>query len=138
MWEKLNRHHANVSPHFKEAFRQFTFDERRERLLAKARTGKLRIDLARKCGEREYAGYCISSIDTDRQGEIESIFVEERRRGRGIGQALMQRALAWMDGKGVSQRSVAVAFGNEEAFRFYAKFGFYPRITRLRWKGKAP
>jgi hypothetical protein len=36
-----------------------------------------------------------------------------------------------MDIHAVSRKVIAVAAGNEEAFGFYAKFNFYPRVSVL-------
>ncbi|MGC9396502.1 MAG: GNAT family N-acetyltransferase, partial [Anaerolineae bacterium] len=70
-------------------------------------------------------GYCISLV-TEEVGYIESIFIEADYRGLGIGDALMQHALAWMDERNVSMKRVVVAVGNEEAFGFYGRYGFQP------------
>jgi GNAT superfamily N-acetyltransferase len=73
----------------------------------------------------------VSSIDANKVGGIESLFVEESYRGLGIGDALIKSALFWMDEKGAETKMVSVAAGNEEAFRFYARYGFRPRRTVL-------
>jgi diamine N-acetyltransferase len=39
-----------------------------------------------------------------------------------------------MDEHGAERKIIGVAVGNEEAFGFYEKFGFYPRVTILRQK----
>ena len=65
-------------------------------------------------------------------GEVESIFVGANYRGSGIGDSLMKKALCWMDQEGAVAKIVEVASGNEEAFCFYAKYGFLPRKTVLK------
>jgi diamine N-acetyltransferase len=79
-------------------------------------------------------GYCVSSLSEDKTGEIESIFLENGYRSQGIGTDLMLRALAWMDKDGATRKRVSVGNGNEEAWKFYEKFGFYPRMTVLEQK----
>lgn len=50
-------------------------------------------------------------------------------RGWGLGEKLLSNAIAWMDEMGAHTKTVSVAVGNETAFRFYERFGFYPRKT---------
>ena len=80
-------------------------------------------------------GYCISGIDQDGIGEIESIFIAEEFRGQNVGEALMQHALHWLNDQGVTSKVIDVAVGNERVFKFYARFGFFPRVTKLKQKG---
>ena len=49
----------------------------------------------------------------------------------GDGEALEQD-LAWLEAQAVQDKTVAVAVGNERAFSFYARFGFYPRLVVLK------
>ena len=46
--------------------------------------------------------YCIVTVSESGQGEIESIFVEQNYRGMGVGNHLMQMALAWIREAGFS------------------------------------
>ena len=64
-------------------------------------------------------------------GEVESLFVEDAYRSEGIGTTLVIRGLAWMDHLGTVRKRVSVGEGNEAAWTFYRKFGFYPRMTVL-------
>jgi ribosomal protein S18 acetylase RimI-like enzyme len=132
LWEGLNKYHEAVSPHFKDDFQVYTFAQRKENLLKKNRNGRIRIDIARI--DEQPVGYVIAAIRDD-VGEIESIFIKEDYRGQGIGDELMSRVLAWMDHAQVRQKIVDVAVGNEDALDFYARFGFFPRITTLKQKG---
>jgi ribosomal protein S18 acetylase RimI-like enzyme len=81
--------------------------------------------------EKAIKGYCISTISGDRQGEIESIYIEPDYRGSGIGDSLMKRALRWMDECSVTKKVLGVGAGNEEVFEFYRRYNFYPRTTIL-------
>ena len=76
-------------------------------------------------------GYCISSIDSSGVGEIESIFVDEACRGRGVGATLMEAALGWMDRVGVKGKRVVVVSGNEEVLAFYERFGFRAKNVEM-------
>ena len=132
LWEKLNQHHATVSPHFPSDFQSKTFERRKAALLEKYADGEIRIDIARSKGEN--IGYLISAIRSDGVGEIESIYVDENFRGQAIGDHLMHRGLAWFHEQNVPSKVIDVAVGNERAFAFYARFGFFPRVVTLKQK----
>lgn len=129
MWEALNRLHTSLTPHFQLDFQCYRFADRKAYLESKAAMGGLRIFLIRL--EQNFVGYCVASLRHDRHGEIESIYVDEAYRGMKLGDTLMRAALDWMDEKGALSKSINVVFGNEAAFPFYAKYGFYPRSTTL-------
>jgi ribosomal protein S18 acetylase RimI-like enzyme len=133
LWEGLNQHHESVSPHFKGDFQTYTFAQRKAKLLKKNQNGKLRIEIAQV--DEQSVGYIIAAIHEGGVGEIESIFIQDDYRCQGIGNELMRRVLAWMDNARVHQKIIDVAVGNENAFDFYARFGFFPRITILKQKG---
>lgn len=134
LWESLNRHQAGQSTHFAREFAGFSFPFRERRLAEKARGGALRVELASMRGDPGYAAYCVSSVSPDGSGEIDSLFVEERFRGRGIGSELVRRAIAWMDAAGAGSHAVVVAEGNERAHGFYRRFGFLPFSATLARK----
>ena len=92
----------------------------------------MRVDLAIDEVTSQNVGYCVSSINQEKIGEIDSVFVDVHYRGLGIGDSLMQKALCWMGQEGAVAKIVEVAVGNEEAFWFYSKYGFLPRKTMLK------
>ncbi len=132
LWEGLNQHHLLLSPYFKQHYQTFTFKERKAALLKKAKQAQMRIDLAVCKTTNQNVGYIISTFDKEKTGEIDSVFVNPAYRGFGVGDALVKRALAWMDKKGAVAKIVEVGFGNEQAFGFYSRYGFYPRKTVLK------
>jgi len=131
LWQKQHEYHRALSQHFAGRLDRMTFDLRKRGLLDKSREGAMRIDLARDMDTGELVGYCISTVYGDRQGEIESIYIEPDYRGSGIGDKLMKRALRWMDEYPVDRKVLAVGAGNEEVFAFYSRYNFYPRTTIL-------
>jgi diamine N-acetyltransferase len=131
LWEELNQHHMERSIDFNQHYSDMTFEKRKQALLNKAEKGEMRVDLAVDEESGNKVGYCISSIDDEKTGEIESIYVAEQFRRQGTGNELILKALAWMDQKGAEKKTVAVGAGNEEAFSFYRKYGFLPRKTIL-------
>jgi ribosomal protein S18 acetylase RimI-like enzyme len=132
LWKHLNQHHAEVSPYFSSEFQQKQFVDRKAKLMQKYINGQLRVDLAQSQGHS--IGYLVTAVNAEKVGEIESIFVETAFRGRGIAAELMRRGLAWLDDQGIHSKVLAVAVGNERAYAFYKRFGFYPRVVMLHQK----
>jgi diamine N-acetyltransferase len=130
LWGKLRTHHKERSIHFKDDINRMTWETRKIGLVEKAKTGALLVQLA--MDRDALIGYCVSSINSEKQGEVESIYIEKAYRKCGIGDHLMKNALKWMDDRGVLRKIIGVAVGNEEAFGFYEKYGFFPRVTVLR------
>ncbi len=130
LWEKLNEHHRIRSPHFSEYYERFSFEKRCE----KFRSGDLalRIEVATDSTRSQHAGYCISTIDAENRGEIDSLFVEEEYRGEGIGDAFVRSALSWFGGHRVKVRSIVVGEGNEGVIGFYERYGFHPAYRTLK------
>jgi len=108
------------------------FEKRKTFFLKKATNAELRVDIAVDAKTEQNVGYCVSSIDKEKTGEIESLFVASDYRGFGIGDCLMRRVLTWMDKKGAAAKIVEVAAGNEQALSFYNRYGFLTRRTVLK------
>jgi len=74
--------HMALSPHFKEYFVQQTFEQRCKKFRALPEE-HVHIDAA-KDSDGALAGYCICSV-RDETGELDSIYVEPKYRGQGVG-----------------------------------------------------
>lgn len=131
LWEALNQHHSDISDNFKAHYHSFSFDLRKRNLLMKAKNGSLRIEVAVDQESLKNVGYCISRVEFSGDAEMESLYVAENYRGLGLGERLLSNAINWMDEMGARTKTVSVAIGNEKAFGFYERFGFYPRKTQL-------
>lgn len=131
LWKKLNRHHARISLHFSSQISQKTFPERKSELLEQCKNGKMRVDMVKSMPENKIIGYCVSSINAENIGEVDSIYVEPSHREKGIGNKLMERALSWLDFENVDSKILIVLYENEDVFKFYSQFGFTPRSMRL-------
>jgi GNAT superfamily N-acetyltransferase len=132
LWEKLRAHHSPLLAGFPGAMPPFNFAARKEELVAKSAPGKIRIELVSVAPGAPDIAYCISTVSTDGHGEIDSMFVEEPFRSRGIGSELVRHALAWLASAGASSKMVTVAHANEQALAFYQRFGFHPRTILLQ------
>ncbi len=131
LWEKLNNHHKEKSIHFKEHHSNLTYDMRKEALLIKSRAGKIKIDIVKDIANESLVGYCISTISSDKVGEVDSLYVETEYRGQNIGDYFMEKALEWMDSNNVVKKQIGVAAGNDKVYEFYKRYNFYPRVTML-------
>ena len=130
LWEKLNGHHVMQSTFFKDDISNRSFNQRNEQWVKKAKQGFLRIDIAIEKSSNKAIGYCVTIIHDD-YGEIDSIYVDQSFRKMGVGSSLIELALKWLDKKADIKKTVNVAVGNEQVFRFYQKYGFYPRAIIL-------
>jgi ribosomal protein S18 acetylase RimI-like enzyme len=140
LWEALNEHHNEKSLHFKEFYNKFSFDARKADLIKQAQKSHMRVIISFDDAVQKGVGYCISSVDNDNNGEIESIFVLQGYRGFGIGEELMQKGLQWMDEMGAVKKVINVAAGNGQAFGFYERYGFIREKqywNRSRYKSEA-
>jgi ribosomal protein S18 acetylase RimI-like enzyme len=134
LWDQLNRYHHEKASHFRAHYEQMTFEDRKSHFTRLHESGQLQVDLAQDTRTGHYIGYCVSSVSAEKAGELESLFVDATYRSAGIGTALVTRGLAWMDSLGAVRKRVSVGNGNETAWAFYRKFGFYPRMTVLEQK----
>jgi GNAT superfamily N-acetyltransferase len=131
LWEELRMIHAQESAFFKEYFASRCFEDRCKKFF---QPGKKEVRIEIVCNGKEDIGYCIASVSDERAGEIDSIIVKEKWRLQGIGSTLMTHALSWLDAQNISERKLMAGFGRESVFRFYEKFGFYPRLVQLEQK----
>jgi ribosomal protein S18 acetylase RimI-like enzyme len=132
LWEKLKGHHIELSPRFASLRRDKTFDDRKKEFLIKSLNGRFKLYRVFREPGGEPMAFCVASITSEGEAEIDSLFVDEAFRGQGIGTELMRRVLDWFEFQGPASRIVTVAHGNDDALRFYARFGFHPDNIRLR------
>lgn len=85
----------------------------------------------------EVVGYLAGSVkkvETWRpvkRTELESMYIKNEFRDRGIGTKLVEEFFKWSKGKGV-QRALVVAYAtNERAIKFYRKMGFISESLSL-------
>jgi ribosomal protein S18 acetylase RimI-like enzyme len=92
----------------------------------------MRVDVAMDETENKAVGYLVSSLNSEKIGTIESIYVCETYWGMGVGDGLMKNALTWMDQNGAATKTLEVTVGNEQVYGFYERYGFLPRQTLLK------
>lgn len=126
LWRRLNAHHRAQAPAFDAFYAARTWDERRAELLTKANAGRIRI-LVAFAKDRTPLAYCVATVSAEGLGELDSLFVDESLRSRGLGQELAEHALRWMSDAGAQRKRVVVYSGNERAMGLYRRLGFAPR-----------
>ncbi len=114
-----------------------TWQKRRYTLLKRATGGALFVEIAQDENMDRRIGYVVASLNVDKIGEIESIYVQLPYRGLGVGDKLMTDSLDWMEQNGGIEKQVEVSVGNEIAWGFYGRYGFMPRKTLLKQIKKA-
>ena len=126
LWVKLNAHHKDNSKYFADRFKDLTFETRKTKFLSDS-TLKVRVDIVKDNVNNLLIGYCISTINKEQIGEIDSLYIETEYRKFGIGDELMKRALEWMNESKTKAKIIVVAEGNETVLDFYKRYGFYKR-----------
>jgi hypothetical protein len=81
---------------------------------------------------REYCGTVQGVWDESGMGGIQNLGVTPHHRGRRLGAALMQKALAGFKEAGLPRAFLQVTAQNEDAVRLYERIGF--RRTRTTYK----
>lgn len=126
LWHELREHHAGLPTPWREEFLASNFEKRKAGLIAKS-PGGLLVLLATT--PDAVVGYCVCSIDVDRRGEIDSVFVTASHRRRGVGDQLMTHAMKWFAEREAKPVIVSILAGNDDAIRLYERFGFKPRTV---------
>ncbi len=130
LWQKLNEIHFADSPHFKDFYANFTFEQR---IVSFDTIESDNVLIQAVEYNEELFGYCISTITND-SGEIESLYLSEIVRGKGFGEKLCINALEWMKQRKCKKIEVSVSYGHDCVLGFYEKLGFYPRMIKLQLK----
>jgi ribosomal protein S18 acetylase RimI-like enzyme len=76
---------------------------------------------------------CDTSPTDPKTGRIVLIAVAEAARGRGIGRALVESALAWSASRGLARIEVVTQGRNVAAQRLYQRCGFVTRAVQLQY-----
>lgn len=133
LWEKLNEHHKINSNYFESRFINLKFEDRKNKFISDNNID-VKVDLIKDVDRDLYIGYCISTINKELVGEIDSLFIDEEYRKYGLGDQLMNRALEWLNIKQAKTKRIVVAEGNENALEFYKRYDFYKKNIILEQK----
>jgi len=123
LWEQLNEH--NKAAHkkcFGEDLHETWADKKRE---LRKRSDQCLLKFNYATSNDTIAGYCISSINPRKEGEIISLFVLPEFRGGGIGGCLIKEHIRWLRENGAKSVFLYVHPCNIDAIRFYWRFHFF-------------
>jgi ribosomal protein S18 acetylase RimI-like enzyme len=137
LWLQLHHHHAAVS-----RVQPFVDDETSWTLRRKGYVEILGAGGFVLVAEDDdgLAGYALVKLHeggddswalADRWGEVWTLVVNERRRGRGIGSALLDAVDAELASRGVHDLMIGVMEGNDAARRLYERRGLVPGWLQL-------
>jgi diamine N-acetyltransferase len=131
LWQKLNNHHIVSTEYFKDKYKEFTFEYRMKSLLDKTVGGDIQVLIAKDKNTDIKIGYCVSTVNSENSGEIDSLFIEEEYRRFGLGDMMIKKALEWLETKEPKEIVLTVAGGNEKVLDFYKRYGFYTTAVKL-------
>jgi ribosomal protein S18 acetylase RimI-like enzyme len=88
--------------------------------------------------EGEVVGYAYAKLEPpsyyallDAHGALHDVYVDERVRARGIGEALLREVLARLRDKGAPRVVLSTAVQNEQAQRLFTRLGFRPTMLEM-------
>jgi diamine N-acetyltransferase len=134
---KLLNFHAKLSRHFGPYYSPERIESTKGMLQECAGRGCLHIGLARHRPTGRSVGFCISTVNPEKVGEIFSLFVDDGFKSSGIGAELATEAVAWLRSKNPEHLEIHVLFENARVQSFYARLGFVPQTIVLR-EAKSP
>jgi ribosomal protein S18 acetylase RimI-like enzyme len=121
--------HVEEQPHFSD-HRQMSRDEV-DSFLGRIEPNFLgeNIVFAVRDEQGEVAGFCwivLFDPGTGLEGEVAEVYVAQEHRGRGVGEALLERAVELFRERGVTLGYVWTREENQAATRLYRRAGFSP------------
>ena len=130
LWRKLDSLHQDLDVISGYKRQRTTWEQRRLQLAQKAQGGYL-FQIART--DEVLFGYCFTSLDDSKKGEVDSLFILPEFHGRGFGTKFMEHALDWLRQTGCKNIEIWVHTGNTRAIEFYWRFGFATGPTMTKW-----
>lgn len=128
LWEMNLTYHVQSSTHFGAQYKDLSFSKRME-VLNDFSEDALHITLA--LFDNHKVGYCLSTLKNS-TGELLSMHVHEKHRGKGIGKDLVKDHLKWFNDNQCTTIGVHVDCSNANTIAFYSKLGFYPNTMYLQ------
>jgi ribosomal protein S18 acetylase RimI-like enzyme len=137
LWLELHHHHARVSRVRPLVDDETSWEARRRSYVETFDGGGFALVADDGDGLVGYAMVRIHDGPDDswalggRYGEVWTLVVSERVRGRGIGSALLDAVDAELSGRGIEDLMIGVMEGNDAARRLYERRGLIPGWLQL-------
>lgn len=131
LWEDLNDNHLKDSIYFKEHYTTYSFEKRSAGWL-KLPKKNFHLLIA-ETKDLVIIGYCVSTIDENWKGEIDSLYIKPEFRQQGIGKTTLNKSFQWLQIYHCKPIQLSVSYGHESVIGFYQKLGYYPKFTTLEW-----
>lgn len=132
--------HLHEQPHYAD-HPQLSAGQIEEGLQVRPTFSGENVVLAVRDAAQGLAGFCwvvLFDPGTGLEGEVAEVYVAEAHRGRGVGEALVRRAVQLFEERGVTLGYVWTRSDNEAATRLYSSAGFRPtRQLVLTWYSRA-
>ncbi len=140
LWRAMHEHHAEVAGKVREFVRfrraEDSWHRRQAEFERWMRAGSAWLLIAERVGAPVgFAFFRICGGDwsfetNERMGELEALSVEPELRRWGIGSLLMEQVELRLAAAGVGFIGLTVIAGNEDALRFYERWGMVPSHVR--------
>ncbi|MGA8926466.1 MAG: GNAT family N-acetyltransferase [Solirubrobacterales bacterium] len=140
LWRAMHEYHAEVAGEVREVARfrrsEDSWQRRRGEFERWMRAGDAWLLIAEREGSPVgFAFFRICDGDwsfetNERMGELEALSVEPELRRWGIGSLLMEEVEQRLAAAGVGFIGLGVIAGNEDALRFYKRWGMAPSYVR--------
>ena len=121
-------HHNKTSINFKGIYPQKSFEELITEITENIKDGYSKINIARK--NDEVIGFCQYSID-ETVGIFNYLVILPEYRNLGYGSILMDKALKYFETHQVKKIEIKIVYGNDDAVRFYEKYGFKIKLQTM-------
>jgi ribosomal protein S18 acetylase RimI-like enzyme len=112
-------------------------------LLGELKSERVLLLVAERSADGFIGGYAYARLEgrdynelLDAHGKLHDVFVDERARGEGLGEALVREVVGWLTEKGAPRIVLGTAVQNEAAQRLFERLGF--RTTMLEMTRERP
>jgi ribosomal protein S18 acetylase RimI-like enzyme len=118
---ELADHHNKVSKYFQGKYPYKPFIEFIAKLKDKAANGISKVDVIRL--DKKIVAFAIYFVE-DNMGILEYLVTSANSRNKGYGKELMDNIMAYFKEKNVERIEIRIVYGNDDAKRFYNRYGF--------------
>jgi len=117
----LAEHHNKTSKYFSGIYPTKSFEQIILEISQKVKNGLSIVDII-KINDR-IIGFSQYTIEQN-IGELEYLVILPEYRNKGYGKLLMDRAMKYFENKTIKRIDIRIVYGNDNAKRFYEKYGF--------------